>query len=297
MSRIPDSPTDTGRRGGAADEQQAAAAFRTAFDRVRDLDATLSDYQPDSELNRIARTAVGHPETVSEDLFGVLDASQKLAEETGGAFDVTLGPLIRLWRDARKRNRPPDDTALKEAAALCGYRKLRLDRDHRTVMLDRAGMQLDMGGIGKGYAADAALAALGELGIRSALVAASGDLAFSDPPPGESGWKIGVQSSVLLLRNAAVSTSGDAEQHLDAAGRRYSHIIDPRTGMGLTSQIAVTIIAPNGTLSDGLSTAVSVMGADRGMEFVEKRADVAAVIVATKDGVSEFLESSRLKTW
>ena len=139
-------------------------------------------------------------------------------------------------------------------------------------------MQLDLGGIAKGYAADAALAELKRLGIRSGLVAASGDLAFSDPPPGQCGWKIGVGSAILELRNAAVSTSGDAEQGLNAGGKRYSHIIDPITRMGLTSGITVTIIAPNGALADGMATAVSVLGAQRGKVFVEKHEAVAALI-------------------
>jgi thiamine biosynthesis lipoprotein len=256
----------------AADEQQARSAFRAAFDRIHDLDAILSDYKPDSELNRISQS----PTRVSEDLFRVLTASQKLAEETGGAFDVTLGPVIRLWREARKLNRLPDTEALREAGSRCGYRKLHLDAASRTAALDQPGMQLDVGGIAKGYAADEALVALKHLGIRSALVAASGDLAFSDPPPGQRGWKIGVGSSdrVLELSNAAVSTSGDAAQHLDANGKRYSHIIDPATHMGLTTGITVTIVALRGIDADGISTAVSLLGPERGKKFLEKQSGI-----------------------
>jgi thiamine biosynthesis lipoprotein len=274
----------------AADEQQAKSAFRAAFDRVRDLDAILSDYKPDSELNRISR----NPQRISEDLFRVLATSQKLAEETGGAFDVTLGPVIRLWREARKNGKLPDSESLREAGNRCGYRKLHLDAANRTAMLDQPGMQLDVGGIAKGYAADEALAVLNQLGIRNALVAASGDLAFSDPPPGQKGWKIGVGAldRALELRNAAVSTSGDAEQHLDTHGKRYSHIIDPETRMGLTSGITVTIIAPRGIDADGMSTAVSVLGVERGVAFVEKHAGAAAVIV-TREG--DVVESSRFQ--
>jgi thiamine biosynthesis lipoprotein len=274
----------------AADAQHAKSAFRAAFDRVRDLDAILSDYKPESELNQVSQ----NPLKISEDLFRVLAASQKLAEETGGAFDVTLGPVIRLWREARKNNRLPDVEALREAGGRCGYRKLHLDAANRTATLDQPGMQLDVGGIAKGYAADEALAALKQLGIRIALVAASGDLAFGDPPPGQRGWKIGIGSSdrVLELRNAAVCTSGDAEQHLEANGKRYSHIIDPGTRMGLTSGITVTIVAPRGIDADGISTAVSVLGAERGIEFVEKHASVAAVIV-TREGT--VVESSRFR--
>jgi thiamine biosynthesis lipoprotein len=276
----------------AVDALQAKSAFRAAFNRVRELDAILSDYKPDSELNGISR----NPLRISEDLFRVLAASQKLSEKTGGAFDVTLGPVIRLWREARKNNRLPDNEALREAGSRCGYRKLHLDVANRTATLDQAGMQLDVGGIAKGYAADEALAVLKQLGIRNALVAASGDLAFGDPPPGQRGWRIGVGSfdRVLELSNAAVSTSGDAEQHLDADGKRYSHIVDPGTRMGLTSGITVTVVAPRGIDADGISTAVSVLGAERGIEFVEKQAGIAAVIVTREGAVVESIRFRQL---
>jgi thiamine biosynthesis lipoprotein len=268
----------------AAGSEQAKTAFRAAFARIAELDAALSDYQPESELNRVCRTAVGTPVTVSNDLIRVLAASQKLAEETGGAFDITLGPVIRLWRQARRDRRLPGAAALHAAAAHCGYRKLRLDAARQTVMLDEPGMQLDLGGIAKGYAADAALAVLAGMGIRRALVAASGDLAFGDPPPGQHGWKIGFDSPacVRYLSNAAVSTSGDEEQHLDIGGQRYSHIIDPATSMGLTSPITVNIVARRGVDADALATAVSVLGAERGLAFVEARPGVAARIVTDR---------------
>ena len=259
----------------AASEREASAAFREAFDRIAQLDAILSDYKPDSELNRLGP---GGPIRVSADLFRVLAASQKLAEETDGAFDVTLGPVIRLWREARRSGQIPEEAAIHEALSRCGYRKLHLDAKTQSVSLDQAGMQLDVGGIAKGYAADEALAVLTRRGIRSALVAVSGDLAFSDPPPGEAGWKIGVDESVLTLHNAAVSTSGDDQQHLDAGGKRYSHIIDPVTGMGLTSGITVTVIAPRGIDADGMSTAISVLGREPGMQFAARHREIQAWI-------------------
>lgn len=282
--------------------RQAKAAFRAAFDRIAQLDNALSDYKPASELNRICRTAVARPVAAGADLFRVLEASQELAGETDGAFDVTLGPVIRLWRQARNTNRLPDSAVLREAAGRCGYRKLHLDPAKRTVMLDQAGMQLDAGGIAKGYAADAALSILAQLGIGSALVAASGDLAFGDPPPGQRGWRIGVDSfdrpeaaftRVLELSNAAVSTSGDGEQHLDIDGTRYSHIIDPATGMGLSHStlatgITVTIIARYGIDADGLATAVSVLGPERGIALIERQAGAAALVVT-----DHVVESSR----
>lgn len=287
-----------------AGEPEAARAFRAAFDRIRELDATLSDYRPDSELNRLTTTAVRRPVRVGGDLFTVLRASQQLAAATDGAFDVTQGPVVRLWREARKTGRLPDAEALREAAARSGFGKLRLDAGRRTVMCDVAGMALDVGAIGKGYAASEALAVLHGLGVRSALVAVSGDLAFSDAPPGRRGWRIGVHSldpslvqvpQVLELTNAAVSTSGSLEQHLDAGGRRYSHVIDPATGMGLIDDITVTVVAPHGLDADGLDTAVSVLGPERGLALVESRGDAAALIIEhSAAGVTAF-PSSRFR--
>jgi thiamine biosynthesis lipoprotein len=266
----------------AGGPQEASAAFRAAFDRIAQLDDALSDYKPASELNRICRSAAGSPVKVSQDLFRVLAASRKLSEESAGAFDVTLGPVIRLWRQARLDHRLPSPEALREAAGRCGYGKL------------------DLGAIAKGYAADAALSVLAQSGIRSALVAASGDLAIGDPPPGEHGWKIGVDRGesdaglerILELSNAAVSTSGDAEQNLEIGGKRYSHIVDPATNMGLTSRITVTIVARTGMDADSLATAVSVLGADRGMAVIRKHPDAAALIVTGEGTEMRVVESS-----
>jgi FAD:protein FMN transferase len=273
----------------AADATQARTAFRAAFDRIAQIDAALSDYLPDSELNRICREAVGHPVRASDDLFEVAAAAQRLARETDGAFDITSGALTHLWREARKRQRVPAAGAIEAARLRCGYRKLHVDASRHTLELDLPGMQLDMGGIAKGYAADQALAALSKRGIHSALVAASGDLAFSGAPPGERGWRIGVDAldDPLLLTYAAVSTSGSSEQHLDAAGKRYSHIIDPKTGMGLLSDSSVTIVAKRGMDADAAATAVSVLGRDRGLAFIRRRPDLAALI-ATKDNNGHY---------
>jgi thiamine biosynthesis lipoprotein len=264
-----------------ADTQaQAAQAFEAAFARIHELDEMLSDYQPESELNRVTRQPPETPVPVSADLYRILEASQELAESSSGAFDVTIGPLSHLWRDARKQGHPPDPQAIKEARARTGFHKLHLDPKNRTARFDEARMQLDAGGIAKGYAADCALAVITKLGISSALVAASGDLAFSNPPPGRRGWKIRLEANgqVLELANAAASTSGDAEQHLDSDGARYSHIIDPATGIGLTRDIVVSIVAPNGITADGLTKVVSVLGAEKGLRLAARDPHVSGVV-------------------
>ena len=285
----------------ATGEQTAKDAFSAAFDRIRNLDRILSDYRPDSELNQITKAAAGRAVRVSEDLFTVLAASQQLAEATDGAFDITQGPVVRLWRDARKTARVPDPAALQDAARRSGFRKLHLDAEHRTVTFDMAGMALDVGAIGKGYAASEAIKVLDGLAARSALVAVSGDLAFSEAPPGQRGWRIGVYSgealpgvpAMLELTNAAVSTSGSSEQHVDIGGRRYSHIIDPASRMGLVDDVTVTVIAPHGLDADGLDTAVSVLGADRGLALIESRPGTAALIIQRTSAGTIVRASSR----
>lgn len=253
----------------ASSEAQARQAFRAAFDRIEQLDDALSDYKPQSELNRISRIALHEPARVSDDLFRVLTAAQDLAARSDGAFDITVGPVVRLWREARAQHQLPDPDALDAALSHCGYRKLHLDARNKTVLLNEEGMRLDAGGIAKGDAADEALRAIQRLGIRSALVAMSGDLAFGDPPPGRPGWKIAVDASgsVLELANAAVSTSGASEQYLDANGKRYSHILDPATGIALTNNLTVSVIAPHGIVADPLATAISVLGERRGRQL------------------------------
>ena len=284
----------------AADADRANQAFRAAFDRIAQLDAALSDYRKDSELNRLCRSAAGEPVKVSADLLGVLASAQQVAEATDGAFDVTLGPVTLLWRQARLQHRLPAPDALREALQRSGYRKLHLDAAARTVTLDQEGMRVDLGGIAKGYAADEALAALAGLGIHRALVAASGDLAIGDPPPGRRGWSVGIDSPdpraatfsrVLDLCGAAVSTSGDSSQNLEVGGARYSHIVDPSTGIGLTRPIAVTVVARHGIDADSWSTALSVLGVERGIALIEKYPGLAARFTVGHDAAFRIVES------
>jgi thiamine biosynthesis lipoprotein len=297
----------------ASSEAVANEAAAAAFDRVRQLDRSLSDYDPDSELMRLCSTAgQGRPVQVSDDLLAVLVASQDVACRSGGAFDVTVGPLVRLWRRARKTRKLPPAEELADARRLVGWRNLTINCAARTVELRRAGMQLDLGGIAAGYACDEALAVLRRKGINRAMIDASGDIVVGDPPPGEKGWRIGVAAlaspraapaehvptgPILLLANAAVTTSGDAWQHVEIDGRRYSHIVDPTTGLGLTDRISVTVIAPTGIAADSLATAVSVLGPDRGLPLIDSTREAAALIVRAPDGIEVTRSSSRWRAF
>jgi thiamine biosynthesis lipoprotein len=189
-----------------------------------------------------------------------------VSEQSKGAFDVSIGPLTHLWRRAARTGSLPDQNQLDLARSLVDYRLIELDPDHRTVRLAKKGMLLDLGGIGKGYAADEALAVLRRHGIDKALVAAGGDIALGSPPPGKTGWRIGmadlgggIMSGRLELHDCAISTSADTEQHLDIGGQRRSHIIDPHGGFGLTDRRSVTVVAPKGVWADSLTKVGSIM--------------------------------------
>ncbi len=255
-------------------EARAVRAARAAFDRMTALDASMSDYKPDSELNRICTAAVHRPTRVSRDLFEALRLGGQVSQRSSGAFDVTVGPLVALWRSARKSAALPDAALLANAKRRTGWGLVRLRRD-RTVELLQQGMRLDLGGIAKGYACDAALAALRRAGCRRALVEMGGDLVAGDAPPGADGWQVEVANPgagsprvILSVTRCGVSTSGDTEQFVEIGGQRYSHVVDPATGMGLTTRCAATVIAPRGALSDALSTAACVLGPDRGKALV-----------------------------
>ena len=239
---------------------EARTGFNAAFARARSLDERLSDYRAESELNRLCRAGQAQ---VSQDLFDVLVIARQLAKTSHGAFDPTLGPFTRLWRESRRSGRLPSAEAINEARGRAGWRKLRLKPRTRLVTLAVPGMQLDLGGIAKGYAADQMLAELRRAGIPQALVAASGDIAIGDAPPGQPGWTIEAGRSTRMLANRGVSTSGPAEQFVTIGAVRYAHIIDPRTGIGLINASTAGVIAPTATLADALATAAVVLTGDK----------------------------------
>lgn len=235
----------------ASGPAEARDAFVAAFARAAEIDARLSDYKPDSELNRLCRSGRA---VVSEDLFGVLETALAVSRASGGAFDVTVAPAARLWR-----GRIPEESEIRAARRLTGWRRIRLDPAAREVSLGKRGMQLDFGGIAKGYAADEMLAVLRGKGFASAMAAAGGDIVVGGAPPGRAGWTIGLPEGTVTVANSAVSTSGDLEQFvMDQQGRRHSHIVDPRTGRGLTNRALVSVEAPRGILADAWATALCV---------------------------------------
>ena len=285
----------------ATNQPAADAAADAAFGRIQQLNDIMSDYDPDSELSKLSTTAgTGRAVPVSSDLWLVLERSEELAKRSDGAFDVTVGPFVNLWRRARRQHQLPDPQKLAEARKAVGYEKMKLDQRNHTVELLVPKMKLDLGGIAKGYAIGEALKTLRQQGIERALVEGGGDVGVSEPPPGKQGWRFELSSlditnapadRFLSLRNCAISTSGDLYQRLEIDGKRYSHIVDPRTGIGLTDHSLVNVIAPESITADSLTKVVSVLGPEKGMKFIERTPHVAARVMRAPNGKLEVRES------
>jgi len=288
----------------ANDPEAANGGAQAALDRIHALNAVFSDYEPTSEMRRLWATAgEGKAVPVSDDLWQVLTRAYELSERSEGAFDVTIGPMIRIWRRARDLHELPSPQKIEQARQLVGYRLMRLDAQCRAVELTKAGMRLDLGGIAKGYAAEEALAVLRKQGLSRAMVHAGGDISLGDPPPDKPGWIVGIappQSGArpifyLSLSRSSIATSGDTMQYTMIEGRRYSHIVDPKTGIGLTDHSSVSVVAPDGATADALATAVAVLGPEKGLKLVDSTPGAAAYILRGPEGKLQHFQSSRWK--
>jgi thiamine biosynthesis lipoprotein len=286
----------------APSQRAADDASSAAFARIKELNDILSDYDDASELSRLSRSSnSGTNVPVGKDLWFVLERSHEISTGSDGAFDITVGPLVQLWRRARRQRTLPEPERIKETLQAVGYKKLLLDSRRHTARLTVPGMRLDAGGIGKGYAIDEALKVLRARGVTRALVSGGGDMAAGEPPPGQRGWRIEVApldttnappARFVRLRQMALATSGDLFQHVEIDGVRYSHIVDPRTGMALTDHSLVTIIAPDCTTADGYSKVVSVLGPEKGFDVIRAIHGVEAHVVRMPGNQMEMAETT-----
>lgn len=285
----------------AGEEAMAQKAADAAFQRIDQINQRASDYLPESELSRCNRAPAHKPFPLSDELFSLISKAQEVSRQTDGAFDITATYAIQQWRRAKRKQRLPSAEETARAIAMTGWKFLMLDDKARTLTKARDGLQLDLGGIGKGYAADAALRVLREHGITRALVAGSGDLAIGDAPPDKAGWDVALRTFEksqdrdrlvhVSLKNCGCSTSGDLHQYLELDGKRYSHIIDPGTGLGLTRRIACTVIASDATTSDAMATALCVLGMDAGLKKVEDIKSLQVRFTLLENDVPEISSS------
>jgi len=281
------------------DTDTAKKCVETAFTEIRKVDDLMSGYKSDSEISKVSRDAFKRPVKVSSATFEVLQKSAEFSRLSEGAFDITIGPLTELWRSAAEANSVPTDAELEQARSKVGYEKLFLDANELTVRFAVDGMKLDLGGIAKGYAIDRAIEAMQTGGAIGGMVDVGGDIrCFGLPRQDRDTWRIGLQNPtqiedggtnhvvgagqvllVLKLENAAVATSGGYRRFLLIEGKKYSHIMDRRTAAGAEALSSVTIISQNAIDADALATAVSVMGAEKGIALIEKTPKTEAILI------------------
>jgi thiamine biosynthesis lipoprotein len=280
----------------APDSRTAKTCTQTALAEIKKVDELMSDYKSDSEISRVNRDASRRPVKVSEPTFEVLQKSIEFSRLSTGAFDITVGPLVDLWRSAADANSPPTDADLLQANSKVGFQKLKLDTNKMTVRFAEDGMRLDLGGIAKGYAIDRAIAAAQKAGATGALVDVGGDIRCFGASPREKGaWLVGLQDPnasddplvpgkpllILKLINAAVATSGGYRRFTLIEGQKHSHILNAKTGHSSKKLTSVTIIAPEAITTDALATAVAVMGAEKGLALIESLPQTEAILITS----------------
>jgi arylsulfatase A-like enzyme len=285
-----------------SEKAAAEAAAKAAFARIAQLEEIFSDYKPTSEVMRLCKVNdvspnLAHP--ASRELIEVIERAKSLSERSRGTFDITVGPITQLWRQTRRTQQMPDADELKSALALVDSRNVVVDRDRQTVTLKMPGIRLDFGGIAKGYAADEAMKILRERGLPRSLVAVSGDVLCGDAPPGKAGWEVevapiatGMAPRMLTLSNMAVSTSGDLFQYVEINGVRYSHVLDPKSGLGLTGRRSATVVAPKAIDADSLTKAASVLPPDEALKLIDE-VPHAATLIAVKETETSDVTISR----
>jgi thiamine biosynthesis lipoprotein len=265
----------------AKDPTTTAAAVRAGYARLDDVNRLMSDYRDDSEIGRLNRAPAGQALMVSPETFHVIEKALAVSEASGGAFDVTCRPIVQLWKEAGNRGSVPDRGAIDEALARVGWRKVKLDPATHSLALAGNGTQIDLGAIAKGYALDLAAEAMRKAGATACLVRAGGDvLAMGTSETGKP-WRIGIQHpfqeglfGYLGLTDRAVATSGKQLRFVIIDGKRYSHIVDPRTGRPAEQAPSVTVIGPDGLTADAWATAFSVLTVSEGQALAARLKDI-----------------------
>ena len=275
---------------------RATEAALAALDLVDELEEQLTVYRPSSEVMEINRSAAAGPVVVERRLFELLQFSQALFDETGGAFDITSGPLSKVWGFYRRQGAIPDEQALAGALAQVGSQHLRLDADEQTIRFEREGMELNLGSIGKGYALDRAAELLQEMGVDEFLLhgGQSSVLARGSRGPQEpqKGWLVAIGDPLrpgkpiaqVRLRDRALGTSGSGVQFFRHGGRRYGHILDPRTGWPAEGVFSASVAAPTAAEADALATACYVLGPERSLEIFGQRPELGLLVISAGSG-------------
>jgi len=275
-------------------EQNANRIINAGIDEIKRIEKLLTTFHDSSETNLINRNAGIEPVRVSEEIFNLIERSIKISSITQGAFDITYGSIDKsLWNFDTQMKSLPDKQTAREMVRLINYRNIVLDRENSTVFLKEKGMRIGFGGIGKGYAAEMAKSKMQQLGITNGIVNASGDLTTWGLQPNGDEWTVGIANpnisgevfSFLKISGLAVATSGNYEKFIMIDGKKYSHTIDPRTGLPVTGIKSVTIITKNAEIADAMATPVTIMGVKAGLHMINQMKDVDVIIIDDHDKI------------
>jgi thiamine biosynthesis lipoprotein len=290
-------------RAFGGDEEKRAAAIEKAFAAFAEVDRLMSNWRDDSELAAVNRNAATIAVPVSDPLFSVIEAAQEVSSRSGGAFDVTVGPLMKLWGFHDRKPRIPADNELAALRPAVDYRNLILDRSAHAIRFVRPGVEIDLGGIAKGFAVELAAGVLRRESL-GGFIDAGGNQYLLGLPPGRTSWTVGIQDpdrpnallGTLDLQAGSVSTSGGYENFLTINGRRYGHIIDPRTMRPSLVSLSATVVSPDGTLADAASKVAFILGPSGGLAFVDSTSRMMGLIAYRKsDGTVGIVMSEGLK--
>jgi len=291
----------------AIGKQTAKQSIDAAFEKIYKIERLMNRYDPNSQLSKVNMLAAKGPVKVDKELFDILQKSVDYYKLTDGAFDITVAPLIDLWKKCAEANSMPTDEQLAEVKKIIGCDKLLLDSNDFSVRFAVEGMKLDLGGIAKGFAVDLAGKEMSKAGADGGFIAIGGEIGcFGKTEKGEN-WIIGIHNpfvpqgqdenviAKLVLSDKNVSTSGNYRRFYEIGGRRFSHILNPKTGKSADELASVTVITSDGTQADALATAISVLGAEKGLDLIEKTKDIAAILI--KSGSGQIIKSSGVEQY
>ena len=285
------------------DESTRRRALDEAFGAMAEVDRLMSNYRDDSELSSINRLAAREPVRVSDPMMAVLQAAHQVSTQSQGTFDVTVGPIVRLWGFHDKKPHRPADSELAAVRPLVDYRNVIVDTDQHTVRFTKAGVELDLGGIAKGFAVEVAANVLRKRGL-DGFIDAGGNQYLLGTPPGKTIWRMGIKNpespdhllGVIETAETSISTSANDATFVELDGQRYGHIIDPRTLVPSDASLSVTILSRDGTIADALSKAVFILGPSAGLKLVESLPGISAAIAYRRqDGSTAVALSTALE--
>jgi thiamine biosynthesis lipoprotein len=283
----------------AANRERAHELFEAAFDEIERVEQALSNYRSTSELSRINAKAAEAPVVTDPEVFSLLQRALTFSRQSDGAFDVTVGMLMKAWGFFRGAGRYPTEGELNRAREQTGWQSVKLEQQNRSVFFLRPGIELDVGGIGKGYALDCVARVLRDAGVRSALISSGSSSVYAiGTRPSKPGWLVRISDpvdrervlSTIWLKDQSISTSGSYEKFFRLNGRTYCHIMDPRSGRPIEGMLQTTVIASEATDSDALSTAVFVLGPQQASRLLNRIRGTAALFVTDKNGADRIAQ-------